>query len=52
MRALMAGDAAEAGKDKCGCDDSGAKDKEAGSEKFASVWLHKDLAWRFGSTMD
>jgi hypothetical protein len=43
--ALMAGDAAEAGEDECGCDDSGTEDEEAGTEELAGVWLHKNRAW-------
>ena len=44
MGSLVTGNAAEAREDECGCDDSGAEDKEACTEKLTSVWLHRDGA--------
>jgi hypothetical protein len=47
---LMTSDAAEAGEDEGGCDDSGAEDEETGTEKLAGVWLHRDGASMLGAS--
>src|SRR4030081_305631 len=39
---LVTRDAAEAGEDERGGDDSGAEDEKAGAEELAGVWLHRE----------
>jgi hypothetical protein len=41
VRALVAGDATEAGKDERGSDGSGGEYQKAGAEELAGIWLHR-----------